>query len=322
MKFILFIFMAISLLIFSACSSKDSHSSNANNGGEKSLGTGSTSQLESGEIILKYQGLTVNGNLELIEDKSPANGIVLLVHGTMGHNKMETIKGLQDQLKEKGINSLSFNLSLSENNRKGMYGCKPTHKHKHEDAEKEIAFWINWLETNGAKNIILLGHSRGGNQVCRYIADKNPDSVSKVVLLAPAVLDEKAAEKYNEKSGNLDEILTKAKEMIDSGKGESQLTDTDFLYCKKAKVTAASFYSYYSKENRKTTTDLLKNINKPVLMIFGSEDTILGEDVEKYKAIIEDKATIQSKEVSGADHFFRDFFIEDAASFVEEFINN
>ncbi|HTP82400.1 MAG TPA: alpha/beta hydrolase, partial [Alphaproteobacteria bacterium] len=40
---------------------------------------------EAAEVSTPYRGLTLLGNLELADGKSPKDGIALIVHGTLAH---------------------------------------------------------------------------------------------------------------------------------------------------------------------------------------------------------------------------------------------
>ena len=106
------------------------------------------------ETTIPYNNFTLNGNLELAEGKSLKDGIILITHGTLAHNKMEIIASLQQILTERGVNTLAINLSLGVNNRHGMYDCGITHTHKHVDALHEISAWVTWLKEKGANNLL------------------------------------------------------------------------------------------------------------------------------------------------------------------------
>jgi len=109
------------------------------------------------EIMVKHNGLTLNANLQLIDDR-PLNGdIALITHGTLAHNGMEIIQTLQELLADEEIPSLAINLSLGVNNRHGIYDCATPHNHAHTDAIDEIGVWQRWLKNNGAQGIILIG---------------------------------------------------------------------------------------------------------------------------------------------------------------------
>lgn len=255
------------------------------------------------------QNLSVNANLVLADGKSVADGMVLLTHGTLTHKERSTYAALQQNLADKGMSSLAMNLSLGLDNRHGEYDCAVPHKHLHTDALQEIDVWLNWLKAQGASNVTLIGHSRGGNQVAWFMADKDSDLIQKVVLIAPAF------EGPKDKSG----MLAKAKQMQVKGQGSAMLEKIDFIYCKGASASADAVVSYYQDAPGFHTIELLKSANKPTLVAIGSNDDVvegLAEAIEPLTS--EDK--IQVVTVEDADHFFLDFANEDLASAIVEFI--
>ena len=137
------------------------------------------------EVTLEHGGLALNGNLALAEGRTLADGVLLITHGTLAHNAMEIIETLQDLLQEGGINSLAITLSLGLDDRHGMYDCATPHRHRHEDAVAELGAWVAWLEAQGAGDIVLVGHSRGGNQTAWHAAQGATSKVKGVVLIAP-----------------------------------------------------------------------------------------------------------------------------------------
>jgi len=137
------------------------------------------------EVKQPFNGLTLNANLDLAEGKTVADGVVLMTHGTLGHNGMEIIKTLQGLLKERGRSTLAITLSLGKDDRHGMYGCDGTHDHRHIDALDEIGAWLEWLKKKGAKDVVLLGHSRGGDQTAWFAVERDDPAIRKIVLIAP-----------------------------------------------------------------------------------------------------------------------------------------
>jgi len=104
------------------------------------------------EVTTKLNDLTLRGNLELAAGKSVKDGVVLITHGTLAHNKMDLLQALQTSLKAKGYNTLAINLSLGLDKRaSGMYDCPTPHVHKHTDAVGEIAAWTTWLKTRARR---------------------------------------------------------------------------------------------------------------------------------------------------------------------------
>ncbi|WP_321323093.1 alpha/beta hydrolase [Thiomicrorhabdus sp.] len=272
------------------------------------------------EIKQTHNGITLNANLMMADGKTFADDIVLLTHGTLTHKDRSTYAQLQKNLAGHGISSLAINLSLGLSDRHGEYDCAVPHIHKHTDALKEIDFWLNWLQKQGAKNITLMGHSRGGNQTAWYSIEHDSNAFKKVVLLAPATGGQQAAEDYQKKYGKpLQPILDKANKLVAEGKGDTMLKDIDFIYCKKAQVTAAAFADYYNVKPQFNTIGLLKGAKKDTLVIIGSADTVEADLPEKMKQLA-DSDKVQTVTIEDATHFFLDFANEDVATAVAEFI--
>ncbi|MBL4614194.1 MAG: alpha/beta fold hydrolase [Magnetovibrio sp.] len=274
-----------------------------------------------GVTLKSPDGLTLNANLQLADGKTVADGVVLLTHGTLAHNKMEIIVSLQRLLAERDISSLAPTLSLGLDSRTGMYDCKVPATHKHSNAMVEIGLWLEYLKGQGVKNVVLAGHSRGGNQTAWFAAREDDAIVSKVVLIAPQTWTEEALAKGFEKTHKqtLAKAFAAAQAKVDSGKGAEFMKGVGVLYCPGADVTADSFISYYEKDDRMHTPNLLPMIAKPVLVIAGSEDKVVKGLIEAVEPMA-DGEKIQLVVIDEAGHFFLDFFAEDAADAIAEFI--
>lgn len=272
------------------------------------------------EVFIDHKGLTLSANLNLSGNKKLEDGLILLLHGTLAHNNMETIKNLAIVLNERGFNTISINLALGINKRKGMYDCNIPHRHKHLDALNEISAWLKWLSSKNAQNIILLGHSRGGNQVTRFAAEIKNTSIKKLILLAPATWNKGSAEITFEKNHNrpLEKILAKAENLIRKGKGKEVMPGIGILSCPKADVTAASFASYYRPDPRLDTPSILMELNTPTLIIAGGKDIIVRDLIKKVKKLT-NGPTLQLAVIDDANHFFLDLFAEDIADLIEKF---
>ncbi len=273
------------------------------------------------EHKLNHDGLAITANLEKAADAWQQGPVVLMTHGTLAHNRMEIITTLQQLFKENGVSSLAINLSLGLSDREGMYKCAVHHTHKHTDALDEIGLWLEWLKKQGVQSVVLLGHSRGGNQTAWFAAERDEAAISKVVLVAPQVWSEEyAAKDYKSRYGKaLAPLLARAEKLVAEGKGDAAMKQLDFIYCPETSASAAAFVSYYKPDTRMDTPTLLKQIDKPVLVVVGSEDKVVKGLREKM-AKLAGHDNIATHVVDGADHFFLDLYAEELVETALEFI--
>ncbi|HEY0837470.1 MAG TPA: alpha/beta fold hydrolase [Azospirillum sp.] len=251
-------------------------------------------------------GLRLGG--ELVKAGEMKDGVVLLVHGTLAHHRMELMQALQGALKERGLSSLAVTLSLALDARTGMYDCAQPHRHRHTDAAAEIAGWVAWLKGQGAGPVTLLGHSRGGNQAARYLAEAPDDAVARAVLLTPAT---------GEPPADRDAVLARAE-----GKPDDALVEVPaLLYCGPGMATAGAVRSYYADDPKHDTLSLVGGIRVPLLLIGASDDTVVPTLVPRLGEV-KGRPGVRTAVIDGADHFFRDLSAEDAADAVAAFVKD
>lgn len=270
------------------------------------------------DLTAKIDGLTVNATLKIADGKTLADdGVVLLLHGTLAHHKMEMIAALQTMLAERGINSLAPSLSYGVDGRTGMYDCKVPHVHRNEDALDELTFWLNWLKDKGAKDVTIAGHSRGGMEVSWFMSERDDPAIKRVVLIAPGQWDAaKAAKGFkNNHKADMAAVLGQAKGM----KGDDVMKGVGILYCPGADVSAKSFISYYGDDSRRDSVTTMRKIAKPVLVVVGTMDTVVADLADRVRPLA-DAGKVELVEVEEADHFFRDLFGEDLADAMQNFI--
>jgi pimeloyl-ACP methyl ester carboxylesterase len=279
------------------------------------------SAVQAEEVTVKQGDITLRGDLSLAEGKTTKDGVILMLHGTLAHNQMEIMQSLAGLLKENGYNTLNINLSFGIDKRpSAMLDCTIEHKHKHEDAVAELDTWMNWLKAQGASKVVLLGHSRGGNQVSWYAAEKDSDLLEKVVAIAPATWDAgNAAKEYEERyTKPLADLLADAQKLVDAGKGDTIMDVPGFVYCEKAKATAVAFVSYYKDDERKNTPSLLPKIKKPMLIARGSADEVVADLPAQLEKVKQDNLTVET--IDGADHFFLDLYADELAEKIVAFV--
>jgi pimeloyl-ACP methyl ester carboxylesterase len=202
-----------------------------------------------------------------------------------------------------------------------MYDCPTPHNHKHTDAIGEISAWVEWLKFKDIENIVLLGHSRGGNQTAWYAAEKSDPAISKVILVAPQTWSAEYANKSYKKRYNKDlqPLLKNAQTLVKAGNGKKKIEHIDFIYCKDTTASANAFVSYYAADERMDTPFLLSRIRQPVLLFIGTEDKVVSHLQEALKNRNTGK-NIKVEIIDGADHFFRDLYAEDLVEQAVEFI--
>ncbi len=271
-------------------------------------------------LELEHDDLTLLAHMEMAAGSSVEDGVVLMVHGTLAHGQMEIMSSMQELLRDAGYNSLAINLSLGQDAREGMYDCDTIHRHKHEDAVDEIAAWVEWLKGEGAERLAVLGHSRGGNQVARYLADRPDPTVEKAVLLAPQTWSEGyyAKDYQANYDTELAPLLEKAEVLVERGKMD-EIIEMDFIYCPDTRAQAASVVSYYREDPRMDTPTVLGEVSVPTLVIVAGADTTVTDLEEKMAERVKDE-NVQMTVVPGADHMFRDLFLYDAADAATDFI--
>jgi pimeloyl-ACP methyl ester carboxylesterase len=274
------------------------------------------------EVKIEFSGLKLNANLEAAQEQWQDGPVLLITHGTLAHNGMEIIATLQGLFAEQGLSSLAINLSLGLDDRHGMYDCAVPHTHRHTDALDEIGVWLDWLKTQGVKQVVLVGHSRGGDQTAWFAAERPDPAVMGVMLVAPMTWSETYARSDYQKrfKSELAPVLKRAEDLVAAGKGAAWLEKTGFIYCPDAKVHAQAFMSYHAPDERLDTPGLLPRIKVPVLVFAGTEDDVVPDVAEKVAPLADGKH-IRMQVIDGADHFFRDLYadevVEHASAFIE-----
>ena len=271
-----------------------------------------SSQVMAESVSIKHNKLQLNGQWQ---KSTSTNPVFVIVHGTLAHAGMEITSTLQELLDERDYSSLAINLSLGVDNRPlAPYVCATPHRHKHEDALDEIRAWIDWLEKKGHDSLVLIGHSRGGSQAAMLLQDR-PKSIKNAVLIAPATWDKETV--HANYDARYDSSIAALLQEIDNKPDDQLLTATDILYCPNTTVSVASLKSYYQPTQNYDSISLLRTVDVPVLVIAGSDDAV----VKDLDILIDDQLDSNSHlsftMIDGADHFFRDLYLEDVVDSIE-----
>lgn len=275
------------------------------------------------ELELSIDGRTTLATLRTPATMTPDTPLVVMTHGTLAHKDMEVIQGVANALEQRGIASLAHTLSLGLDRRKGMYDCAARHDYVVGDAVAEIGAWV--ARAKGLSRLVFaFGHSRGGNQVARYLAVGEAPPVTGAVLLAPVTAKAEAdlrasyAATYGKPLEPFLELATKA---VAAGHGGEWMDVPGFIYCRNAVVTARALASFYGADPGQDTAALVARVKLPVLVLAATKDTVVPDVTASFTSLAgSSRGRVQLDTIEDADHFFRDLFAEDVADRIAEFI--
>ena len=276
------------------------------------------------DLELSVGGHTVLATLRTPATMQPETPLVVMTHGTLAHKDMDTIRTLAQALADRGIASLAHTLALGLDRRKGMYDCAVRHDYVADDAVAEIGAWVARARSL-SRRVYALGHSRGGNQVARYLATSGSPPLAAAVLLAPVTAGAEAGLRasYASTYGKpLEPLLDQATKAVATGHGGDWMTMPGFMYCRDAVVTARAFASLYSLDPGQDTVALVAQLKIPVLVLAATKDSVVPDVASSFAPLADSsRGRVQLEKIEDADHFFRDLFAEDAADRIVEFIN-
>ncbi|MFI5030269.1 MAG: alpha/beta hydrolase [Reyranellales bacterium] len=254
-------------------------------------------------VQIKPSLTRLNANLELPPGKTTADGVVVLVHGTLSWYGQETIAALQKNLKSHGIGSLAITLSLGVDDRRGPRRCDVTHDYALAGAQREVSLWLEWLKGQKAGRVDLLGFSRGGAQVAAMAPELG---VRRVILLAPAFATSiEQADIYQRAFGH-----PLQPEIAEARKNPLATRTVDFLTCKQAPVLNATFLDGYAERPPRLAT----RIGKRTLVVVAGNDEIVPDLANKLPS------DVKPVVIDGASHFFLDLYGEEAADAIAKFV--
>ncbi len=273
---------------------------------------------------LSVGGHVTLATLRLPDQVRPDMPIVLITHGTLAHKDMETIQGLSRALVERGIATLAHNLALGLDRRKGMYDCGVSHDYRPDEAIAEIDAWAAEARKTSSR-LYLLGHSRGANQVARYLAARPDAPVKGAILLAPATAGVETALRaaYRDSYGQeLDPLLQQANRAVADGRGGEWMKVPGFIYCKDAKVTARAFAAFYQPDPKQDTAALVAGLKLPTLVLAAAQDKTVPDVGPSFAPLAgQGGGRVRLETIDDADHFFLDLAAEDAADRIAKFID-
>lgn len=144
-----------------------------------------------------------------------------------------------------------------------------------EESPIDINAWIEFLEKEGYRDIVLMGHSLGTMKVVRYLSEgKYQDRIKKLILLSP--FDKKAWLRSHTQIP-LEVLLAKAEKMVRDGMGNEMVEDGFNVI----DVSYKTWISWFKQDDmgrmfefvtKNYESPILKKINIPTKVIVGSND--------------------------------------------------
>ena len=246
-------------------------------------------------------------NASLMQPDDDRDEAFLIIHGTWAHHGMEIVQALQQGLADRGVASLAPTLSLGQSDRKGFLDCAPMMTPDERTVVPEIRHWLDDLAARGYRTLTLLGHSRGALQAARVLIERPDLRVTRLVILGPMTwrYDEVTAGYCEQDTGALDTLLNKAREAPDAMLGPLKLQT-----CTGVRTTGSVFLDYYDASIVRHTPDLIEHVRIRTDVVLGTQDAISTWTAAEISAA-QLRTNVRLIRIEGADHFFRDLYMDE-----------
>ena len=242
--------------------------------------------------------------------------IAIHVHGLNGNfYENRFLDTLAKSYTDKNYAFLTFNNRgtgfitelLKWNNFTVIWGCLERFK----DCVLDIEGVVNCVKSKGYKDIILEGHSYGCNKVLYYYNHKKDNNIKQIVLLAPCDIPSECKKFLSEEEYNI--VKEQSTRLVEENK-ENELIN--FSAMTNGKISSWTFYYDFLpngendfikyKDGVNAKSEVLNNIDIPVLVIFGDEDEfVLTEPIEVIKWYLENNLSdCNIQIIEKSDHLY------------------
>ncbi|MCY4067155.1 MAG: hypothetical protein OXF57_12440, partial [Rhodospirillaceae bacterium] len=151
-----------------------------------------------------------------------------------------------------------------------------------------------------------------------YALKAPPGALVAAVALAPATWSAERADatyRTRHKRDRLADVKAAA------ARGDALLRDHPFLSCPSATVAASSFVDYHRNDPGRDTPGLLGAYRgAPLLVLAGREDRVVPDLIAKMAGVKNPRVGFAV--IEEADHMFLDFYAEDVADRMAEFLDD
>ena len=285
--------------------------------------------LEEKVVIVADERYPLNGIFTLPDESFWPCSAVVFVHGSGSSNmdekiqKLTPFKDLAEGLAKLGIASIRYDKRSFAHGLK-MVRSKEVITVQQETVDDAVAA-VKLLKKDtriASENIYILGHSMGGMLAPRI--DLAADAKGLIIMAGSARnLHEIMLGQFEDMKANSNRltrwILDKSTKKI-----EDTLTKLDSMSDEEAKKTSLGngTTAYYFKEMMNYPTDeLLRNLEKPVLILQGDADfqVSIEKDYKLYQQICSGKENVTFKLYEGLNHAFVPYISKDITKVKNEY---
>ena len=251
--------------------------------------------------------LTAQANYHEGDNDKPA---LLIMHGFLTTNQFHTIRTMAKNFKDEGYTVLAPTLTLGVNLRKQSLKCDDLHNHTLENDVIEIESWIKWLESQGKKEIVVIGHSTGSHELLALLNKEAHPTIKLAIFTSLFYLN-------GPELGTLQSDLEYAQQALSTS--DLKPHKYSFLFCKNNYFATPQSYLSYHSITRKYVLDALSALTIPHYTIMGGADRryqLVGENwLDQLKQSGTNLITVE-----GANHFFSSEHEFDLQDLLQEII--
>jgi len=283
--------------------------------------------LEEKVVIKADERYPLNGILTLPDEHYWPCSAVVFVHGSGSSNmdekiqKLTPFKDLAEGLAKLGVASIRYDKRSFAHGLK-MVRSKEVITVQQETVEDAVKAVEVLKEDTRIKDVYIVGHSMGGMLAPRI--DLAADARGLIIMAGSARnLHEIMLGQFEDMKANSNRLT---RWMLDKStkKIEDTLTKLDSMSDEEAKKTSLGngTTAYYFKEMLNyPTEELLRNTEKPVLILQGDADfqVSVKKDYELYQQICDGKENVSFKLYEGLNHAFVSYISKDITKAKNEY---
>ncbi len=232
-------------------------------------------------FIKNKMGLNLAGTL-YFQNKKRKYPCVILLHGFTGCRKENNIIALGKELAKHGLTALSFDCS-GNNESEGNFQTDYRFRNYLDDT-KQVIRYAKQLDFVDSNNIGIWGHSMGG-QLALWVAAKEKDIKAIAITSAPIQM------------GRVDYLSKILPQIKKKGYFEKESKTMGCVL----KVP----YEFFADREKYDVMKIIKEINQPKLIIWGTQDTVVNAN--ETKKIFEESIKPKERAIFEIGHDYKYF---------------